>query len=120
MDNHRFDTLTRSLTTTGSRRGVLGGMLTGVGALLGVLGPEETAAHDYASKCKTLEDKKKRKKCLKKNQQHQEEHRTGCNPGGIFPIPCGSRCCTADKVCCLTPSLPVDSQCLSPGEPCPQ
>src|SRR5688500_6811147 len=63
MDGTRFDRLTRTLTTTGSRRRALGGLLSGA---LGVL--SSGAEHTTAKKKKPCPPCKKRKqgKCKKK------------------------------------------------------
>jgi hypothetical protein len=61
MDGFYFDALTRSLTTAGSRRRALTGLLGGTLELFGRWA-EEAAAKNL--KCKRIKNKKKRKKCL--------------------------------------------------------
>ena len=58
MDHHRFDALTRSLTSAGSRRQALVATL---GGALGLLGSwaEHTDAHDTLKKCKKKSGKQK-------------------------------------------------------------
>ena len=71
MDADRFDTLTRSLTTVGSRRRALA--LTLGGALAPLLGRGETDAHNVLKKCKKKSGKQK-KMCLKKAKKHNATH----------------------------------------------
>src|SRR5687767_13492606 len=71
MDGPRFDTLTRSLTTTGSRRRALGGLLLGSLGRLGSRADEATAKKKPCPPCK----KRKKGKCKKKPD------RTACNGG---------------------------------------
>jgi hypothetical protein len=59
MDDARFDSLTRALSTAGSRR-AMGLILPGVLALLAWSGAQDAAAKS----CRKIKDKKKRKKCL--------------------------------------------------------
>lgn len=95
MDGSRFDALTKSLTATGSRRGTLGALLVTSLGLLGWNGAARVQAHDLIGKCKKIEDKDKRKKCLKRARKHKAQHTTriaGCSTG----LPrCGGSCCPA-------------------------
>jgi hypothetical protein len=61
MDGSDFDALTRTLTTVGSRRRALVGLMSGTLGLSGVWSEEATA-----KPCKKIKNKKKRKKCLSK------------------------------------------------------
>jgi len=61
MDGFAFDALTRSLTSAGSRRGALAGLVSGTLGLVSTWADEATAKN-----CKKIKNKKKRKKCLAK------------------------------------------------------
>lgn len=77
MDDSAFDTLARAAAAP-SRRTALRLL---AGALLGGLGPlAEAGAHDARKKCKRIEDKAKRKKCLKKAKKHAAAHKTDGAP----------------------------------------
>lgn len=73
MDAEHFDTITRTLTTAGSRRRALGGLLLGSLGLLIGKGTEDAAAHDPRLTCKKLKGDRK-KKCLKKAKKHNAQH----------------------------------------------
>jgi hypothetical protein len=84
MDPHRFDTLTRSLTETRSRRGTLAALL---GSTLGLLGLADAAA--------------KNKKKKGKGKDKGKKNTNGGNPTGQPPPPppscaasCSSNCAT--------------------------
>lgn len=75
MNVNHFQTLFRSLASAPSRRSALrflAGLVLGSPLLLGRLG---ATAHDKTAKCKKLDDKAKRKKCLKKAKKHRAHHR---------------------------------------------
>ena len=78
MDSARFDTLTRALTTAGSRRRALA-VLTGSLGLLGWQAVDDAAAHDPSKKCKKKSGQQK-KKCLKKAKAHNATHTTQVPP----------------------------------------
>ena len=91
MDAGRFETLLRSLAGSPSRRGavrLLAGLILGSPLALASSGAD---AHNKLKKCKKLEDKGKRKKCVKKAKAHNASHTTPASP------PCVSNC--AGKVC---------------------
>jgi hypothetical protein len=111
MDGSHFDTLTRSLSTAGSRRRALGGLLTGVFGVLGWQGQDDAAAHDLKATCKKKSGKAK-KKCLKKARKHKAEHASETPPTDLTCTPdcagklcgsngCGGSCgsCSACKQC---------------------
>lgn len=92
MDVDRFDALSRSLSTTPSRRGALR-LLTGsiFGGLI-TLGSRDIEAHNAKSACKKKSGKAK-KKCLKKAKKHAASHTTvtsTCTPN------CGGKTCGDD------------------------
>ena len=87
MDGARFDTLARSLTTPGTRRGALGGLLLSALSVLGL----SDAQHATAKDCKKIKDKKKRKKCLNKAQQ--DDNTPPCVPTCAAANACGSNGC---------------------------
>src|SRR5688572_25780521 len=83
MDGSHFDTLSRTFSTTGSRRRALGGLLLGALGLLNGGGAEDAAAHNLKAKCKKKSGEAK-KKCLKKAKKHAATHTTpsgGCPSG---------------------------------------
>ena len=75
MDGSRFDALTRSLTTRGSRRRALGGLLLGSLGLVSRGRAEDAGAHDKTL-CREIRDKTRRKKCVKKAKKHTANHTT--------------------------------------------
>jgi hypothetical protein len=79
MDINHFDTLTRTLAATGSRRRTLAA-LGGALGLLGWHGKGDTSAHDPSKACKKKSGKQK-KTCLKKAKKHNATH-------AIAPPPC--------------------------------
>jgi hypothetical protein len=89
MDADRFDALSRSFTTVGSRRRAL------ALALSAALGPllvrEDTAAHNALLKCKRLKGEKK-KKCVKKAKKHNLTH----PPSPACTRNCGGKTCGDD------------------------
>jgi hypothetical protein len=101
MDETRFDALTRSLSTPGSRRRAVGGILTAVVGLLRGLELYEGTAHDPRKRCKKLKGEKKRK-CLKQAKAHNATHTTAssCGPCPLIGQVCnaaGQCACPADK-----------------------
>src|SRR5687767_10268917 len=105
MDDSRFDTLTRSLGTAGSRRRALGGLLAGTLGILGWHGGDESAAHDLKKKCKKKSGEAK-KKCIKKAKKHAAEHAAlTCTPNCVGKQcgdnGCGVACgtCTGGRTC---------------------
>jgi hypothetical protein len=109
MDADRFDALSRSLTTAGSRRRALAFALSG--ALAPLLAGEATDAHDALLTCKKLKGAKK-KKCLKKAKKHMKTHAGevpssggggssgGCTPNCAPTNACGSDGCTGSCGTC--------------------
>ena len=93
MDDSRFDALARSLTTAGSRRRALGGLLAGTLGVLGRHDGDESAAHDLKAKCKKKSGGAK-KKCLKKAKKHAAEHAAATSLG---PLPPGPTCTDGSK-----------------------
>ena len=85
MDSNRFDTLTRALSSTGSRRRTVTAALAGAIGLLGVVHPDPVAARK-SKKCPPCK-KRKQGKC-----QGKKPDGTAC-PGGTCQ---GGRCCIPD------------------------
>jgi hypothetical protein len=96
MDGSAFDTLTRSLSTAGSRRRAVGGLLTGVFGVLGWRGQDDAAAHDLKATCKKKSGEAK-KKCLKKAKKHAAQHANEPCPQGQRP--CRGACLSV-LICC--------------------
>ena len=96
MDAHRFDALTRSLTTARSRRRAL--------ALAALFAPllawERAGAHDKRKRCKKLEGDKK-KECLRKAKKHNKKHAADTQPpgGGTTTPPPPPPFCAGKNVC---------------------
>ena len=99
MDGIRFDRLTRSLGTAGSRRRALAGLVAGALGLLSGGSDDEAAAHDLKAKCKKKSGTAK-KKCLKKAKKHAATHASESSP----PPPPEPRCpqSTAPHWCAST------------------
>jgi hypothetical protein len=74
MDGARFDTLTRTLIAAGFRRRALGGLLLGTLSLLSWWSGEDAEAHDALKKCKKIDNKAKKQKCIKKAKKHKASH----------------------------------------------
>lgn len=103
MDGAHFDSLTRSLTTAGSRRRALGGLLAGTLGILGWHGGDEIVAHDPKATCKKKSGAAK-KKCLKKAKKHAATHTTTQSPpSSPPPCPtervCAGGCCPTGQTC---------------------
>jgi hypothetical protein len=111
MDCDRFDTLARSLTSTGSRRRALAAILGGSWRLLGWHGGEDAAAHNPLKSCKKKSGKQK-KTCVKKAKRHNATHATpaiappppcqnGVKDGTESDVDCGGTCprCALNKTC---------------------
>jgi hypothetical protein len=99
MDGLHFDALTRSLTTAGSRRRALTGLL---GATLGLSGPWAEAG---AKNCKKFKNKKKRKKCMAKAKA------TLCLPSCAFAF-CGDDGCGGSCGTCAAPETCQNGRCV--------
>jgi hypothetical protein len=111
MDGSHFDRLVVSLTTTGSRRRVLVGLLAGALGLVGWSEPD-ASAHDLAAKCKKKSGAAK-KTCLRKARKHKASHQATCTRncsgkqcgsdgcGGVCGGCVGRQVCDAAGVCCL-------------------
>jgi hypothetical protein len=112
MDDARFDSLTRSLTTARSRRRALGSLLAGTLVLLGVRS-QQVAAHDTLRTCKKKSGDAKRK-CLKKARKHTAQHANEAPPpppgptcsdrvknGNETDVDCGGSCgpCANEQRC---------------------
>jgi hypothetical protein len=91
MDPNRFDTLARSLTAARSRRAAVG---VAIGSALGLLGVhmEPVEAHDLLTKCRKIDDKKKKRACIKKARAHDATHIVTPSP----PPPPAPPTCTPD------------------------
>ena len=97
MDEIRFDSLTRSLTTAGSRRRALVATLGGTLGLLGWQGGDDTAAHNPSKGCKKKSGKAK-KKCLKQAKAHNATHTVAAAPPPPNPCDVCPSGCTFKKV----------------------
>ena len=84
MDADRFDALSRSLTTAGSRRHALTAAL-GV-AVAPLFGGADADAHDLSKKCKKKSGDAK-KKCVKKAKKHNAQHASEVSPLPLPPEP---------------------------------
>ena len=106
MDGERFDALTRALAAPGgSRRRLLGGLAAAAAVLLGGLRTEDAAAHDALGACRKIEDRQRRRRCVRQAKAHNARH---C---GAELCPTGTFCCDDQRqVCC-----PTGSECCSPG-----
>jgi hypothetical protein len=122
MDGFRFDALTRSLATAGSRRRAL--VLAFSGTLAPLLAWEEADAHDALLKCKKLKGERK-KKCPKKVKKRIKKHNVPA-PAGTTCIRncsgkiCGSDGCNGSCGDCVAPEMCQKGVCTCGGgnEPC--
>jgi hypothetical protein len=99
MDAVRFDALTRTLTAAGSRRRALALAVSGM--LAPLLGLRETDARKSLKKCKKIDNKKKRKKCIKKAKR-ANLCRDGVKNGSETDVDCGGGTCPrcgAGQIC---------------------
>jgi len=94
MDGSHFDALTRALSTAGSRRRALGGLLAGALGVLRWPEQEETQAHNALEACKKKSGKAK-KKCVKKARKHNATHVVPTSPPAVVCTPS----CAACEVC---------------------
>lgn len=88
MGPTRFDELLQSLSAFPSRRAamrLLGGLVLG-GPL--ALGTWAASAHTTLKRCKKIEDKTKRKKCVKKARKHNAQHAADTVPECRRPEDC--------------------------------
>ena len=90
MDANRFDALTRALTAAGSRRAALALALGGT--LAPLLGLGETEAEKSLKKCKKIDNKKRRKKCIKKAKS-ANTCQDGVKNGSESDVDCGGGTC---------------------------
>ncbi len=114
------------LSKTPSRRGALRPLLAGL--VVGVVGvpKDETIAHDALAKCRKIRDKKKRKACVRKAREHNQNHAVSCAGEGDA---CRKKdgfefCCRVDQpVCCnggcwLLGSINCGPYCCPPKTTC--
>jgi hypothetical protein len=105
MDGSNFDTLVQSLSTAGSRRRALAGLLVGSLGFLSWATAEDGIAHDAIPACKKKSGRQK-KRCLKKARKHNASH-----PNDVPPCAATCQgCCDASGVCrecCVTADCPV-------------
>ncbi len=96
MDGERFDAMTRALGAGASRRRVLAGLLAGTVGLLGLVGPEDAAAHNARRRCQKIEDRKRRRDCLRDARRHNRQHADQCGdcaaPEGCLEGQCTDSC----------------------------
>jgi hypothetical protein len=96
MDQNRFDTLTRSLTTGWRRRAVISAL----GATLApLLGGADADAHNPFKACKKKSGQQK-KACLKRAKAHNAQHAAALLPPPP-PLSC-SELCSSDCAYCYT------------------
>ena len=88
MDGERFDAMAKALAAGPTRRRFLLGLLGGGLGLLGLLGPEDAGAHDALRACRKIEDRKRRRRCIRRARQHNLAHQ-----------PAGTCTATTEDVC---------------------
>ena len=108
MDDHRFDALTRSLS---SRRTALGGVLGSIAGLLGLALPEEADAHNYLARCRRIQDPPRRRACIRRARAHNRSHQ--CVPSCAGKA-CGSDGCTGSCGTCPRGTCSA-GQCVCPA-----
>jgi hypothetical protein len=118
MDADRLDSLARSLARSGRRRTLLCLLTGGALGLAGWPHADDAAAHNTLKKCKKIEDKKKRKACIKKAKKHNATHTitpiTTCTPtcGGRT---CGDNGCGGSCGACGGSSSCIEGICTCPS-----
>ena len=118
MDGERFDAMTKTLAAGPTRRRLLLGLLGGALGLLGGLGREDADAHNPLRACKKIEDRQRRRRCLRRARQHNALHAAqadclgqadgnDCGAGQecsgevcATPPECGTGSCWGDPLCC--------------------
>src|SRR5215212_4981744 len=109
MDAERFDTLARSLTTTGSRRRALAA-LAGLLGLLGLAQPGDATAggacKPSCNECATC----------KKGKCHKTKHGKVCKKGKCKPKPNDTTCNGTGK--CLNETCNAQPSCMQFSAPC--
>ena len=110
MDSARFDSFTRALIDTRSRRGALGVLLSGA---VGVLGLADASAHNPLKNCKNKSGKQK-KACIKKAKKHNATHVVAVPPPAPVPpagCPSGTKPCDGECIptnqCCTAADCPA-------------
>ena len=106
MDQNRFDTLTRSLTTTGSRRQAVAAVLSGAFGVLGLVPAGGTGAKKQCPPCK----KRKKGKCKKKQPDG-----TACPVGTCLSGSCFAGATAAPPPSDPCPGQPDDTACPGDG-----
>ena len=116
MDARRFDTLTRIVSTAGSRRRAVATAVGGVLALLGLADPHDATAKKKCSPCK----KRKQGKCKKKKPDGTACPGGTCQRGSCITDnrcpdgqkPCGPACILAGQ-CCTSTDCPIGTTCCN-------
>jgi hypothetical protein len=118
MDDSRFDALARTLSTAGSRRRALGGLLLSSLGLLGRGSVEDAAAHDLKAKCKKKSGDAK-KKCLKKAKKHAAQHAAETQPPPPPHVCAGRNFCTTkgEQNLCQTDGQECECAVTAAGAP---
>ena len=117
MEPTRFDRLAMTYSALGTRRGLvrlLAGSALG-GALAPLFGLPQTDAHNALKKCKKINDKAKRKRCVRKAKAHNATHIAPA-PSGCIPScggkECGTNGCDGSCGSCATGSFCARGQCV--------
>jgi len=116
MDVDRFDALSRSLSTAGSRRCALTALVSGTLGLFGAQA-EETAAKN----CKKIKNKAKRKKCLAKARCVPSCAGKVCGDdgcGGVCGVACTGNLTCDNGTCLCPPGQGCGTACCPPGQGC--
>ena len=121
MDAHRFDRIAKTLSTSGSRRRVLGGLLGGtLGGLLARLDPEEAAATHTGCRHNGTRCSRPGQCCsgwCAGDNTCQPCTRVGQCPAPPASEPCKKRVCTSTGKCALQNKV-AGSACLDDGNAC--
>ncbi len=115
MDGHRFDTLIRAFAQRDAgRRSALRLLAGSALSLVGVLSTEDADAHNALTKCRKIEDKKKRAKCVKAAKKHNKGHKDeDTDPDLECDPPCPARQGCARVGC-------VEGECVLLSQPAPR
>ena len=127
MDGEQFDATTKTLAAVPTRRRLLVGLLGGALGLRGLLDPEDAAASHARKRCSKIEDRQRRRRCLRRAVCRGHPDGTDCGggkqcSGGVCATPpnCSNTGCNGGSDCCSNQCNTSTKFCSlsSPGQRC--
>lgn len=112
VDGQHFDGLTR---TVGPCRRAIGALASGIAVGLGLLGIEETGAHNPLPSCRGIADPGKRRTCLRRATRHKRlKHTCKAQPATVT---CANRCGSVPNNCgkAVSCTCPAGKRCRGNG-----